>query len=57
MAVEVAHREADARRFDLWVMRACLRAQVGQPKVPEKPDYSMCWIRTSEKGSSTHSDE
>ena len=41
MAVEVPYRETDERRFDLWVMRATSRGQMGEPREPDRPDYSM----------------
>ena len=40
-AVEVAYRETDERRFDLWVMRATSRERMGEPREPERPHYSM----------------
>ena len=40
MAVEFAYREVDGRRFDLWVMRATNGKQMGEPKEPERPDYT-----------------
>jgi len=40
LAVETTYREADERRFDLWVMRAHRRAQMGEPREPERPDRS-----------------
>ena len=41
LAVEAAYRETDERRFDLWVIRAHKRGQMGEPREPERPDYSM----------------
>ena len=41
VAIEVPYRETDERRFDLWVMRAHSREQMGEPRKPERPDYSM----------------
>ncbi len=35
------YREADERRYDLIVMRATKREQMGEPREPERPDYSM----------------
>lgn len=40
MAVEVPYRETDERRFYLVVMLAMRREQMGEPKEPERPDYS-----------------
>jgi hypothetical protein len=33
-------READERIFDLFVQRAHRRKQMGEPKEPDRPDYS-----------------
>ena len=41
MAINTPYREVDERRFDLFVMRADRRAQMGEPKGPERPDRSM----------------
>ncbi len=41
MAVDAAYRETDERRFDLWVMRATNRKQMGEAREPERPDRSM----------------
>ena len=41
MAVEARYRETDEAEFDLWVMRATNRKQMGEPREPERPDYSM----------------
>jgi hypothetical protein len=41
MAAEGRYRERDERSFDLWVMRATSRKQMGEPKEPERPDRSM----------------
>ena len=41
MAAEASYRETDERRFDLWVMRAHKRSQMGEPREPERPDRSM----------------
>ena len=41
MASSATYRETDERRFDLFVMRADRRAQMGEPKGPERPDRSM----------------
>jgi hypothetical protein len=35
------YRETDERRFDLFVQRADRRSQMGEPREPERPDYSM----------------
>jgi hypothetical protein len=35
------YRETDERRYDLFVMRADRRAQMGKPREPERPDRSM----------------
>jgi hypothetical protein len=34
------YRETDERRFDLFVQRADRRRQMGEPREPERPDYS-----------------
>ena len=41
LAVETTYRETDERRFDLWVMRARKREEMGEPREPDRPDYSM----------------
>ena len=41
MASNTPYREVDERRFDLFVMRADRRAQMGEPREPERPDRSM----------------
>ena len=41
MAVETTYRETDERRFDLFVQRADRRRQMGEPREPERPDYSQ----------------
>ncbi len=41
MAAEGRYRETDERAYDLWVMRAASRKQMGEPKEPERPDRSM----------------
>ena len=41
MAVETTYRETDVRRFDLFVQRADRRRQMGEPREPERPDYSQ----------------
>jgi hypothetical protein len=41
MAVETTYRETDERRFDLVVQRAVRRRQMGEPREPERPDYSQ----------------
>jgi hypothetical protein len=41
MAVRAPYRETDERRFDLFVQRADRRSQMGEPREPERPDYSM----------------
>jgi hypothetical protein len=40
-ASEGRYREADESGYDLWVMRAASRKQMGEPREPERPDYSM----------------
>ncbi len=34
------YHETDERRYDLFVMRAKRREQMGEPREPERPDYS-----------------
>jgi hypothetical protein len=41
MAVKGPYREADERRFDLFVQRAHKRGQMGEPREPERPDRAM----------------
>ena len=41
LASSGAYREADERRFDLFVQRAHRREQMGEPREPERPDRSM----------------
>ncbi len=41
MASSRGYRETDERRFDLYVQRADRRSQMGEPREPERPDYSV----------------
>ena len=41
MAAEGRYRETNEAEYDLWVMRATSRKQMGEPQEPERPDYSM----------------
>ncbi len=41
MASSATYRETDERRYELFVQRADRRAQMGEPKEPERPDRSM----------------
>ena len=41
MAAEGRYRETDEAEYDLWVMRATNRKQMGEPREPARPDYSM----------------
>ena len=41
MATEGRYRETDEAEYDLWVMRAASRKQMGEPREPERPDRSM----------------
>ena len=41
LASQAAYRETDERRFDLFVQRVHRREQMGEPREPERPDYSM----------------
>ncbi len=41
MAAEGRYLETDERSYDLWVMRATNRKQMGEPREPERPDRSM----------------
>ena len=41
MAIEARYRETDEAEYDLWVMRATNRKQMGEPREPERPDRSM----------------
>jgi hypothetical protein len=40
-ASERRYRETDEAGYDLWVMRATSRKQMGEPREPERPDRSM----------------
>ena len=40
-AAEGRYRETDEAGYDLWVLRATGRKQMGEPKEPERPDRSM----------------
>ena len=40
-ASENRYRETDEAEYDLWLMRAASRKQMGEPRVPERPDRSM----------------
>jgi hypothetical protein len=40
-AAERRYREMDEVEYDLWVMRAASRKQMGEPREPERPDRSM----------------
>ena len=40
MAIGVPYRETDERRYDLLVMLATRREQMGEPREPDRPDYS-----------------
>jgi hypothetical protein len=41
LAAEGRYPETDEGGYDLWVMQAANRKQMGEPKEPERPDYSM----------------
>ncbi len=41
LAAEGRYRETDEAEYDLWVMRATSRKQMGETREPEGPDYSM----------------
>ncbi len=41
LAAEGRYRETDEAEYDLWVMRATSREQMGGPREPERPDRSM----------------
>jgi hypothetical protein len=41
MASSAAYKETDERRYELFVQRADKRLQMGEPREPEPPDYSM----------------
>jgi hypothetical protein len=41
MAAGGRYRETDGAEYDLWVMRAATRKQMGEPRDPERPDRSM----------------
>jgi len=38
MAAEGRYREADESEYDLWVMLAASRRQMGESRLPERPD-------------------
>ena len=40
-ATEGRYRETDEAGYDLWVMRATGRKQMGEAREPERPDWSM----------------
>ena len=40
-AAERRYRETDEVEYDLWVMRATNRKQMGEPREPERPDRAM----------------
>ncbi len=40
-AVEGRYRETNEAEYDLWVMRATSRKQMGEAREPERPDRSM----------------
>jgi hypothetical protein len=40
-AAEGRYRETDEAEYDLWVMRADRRKQMGESREPERPDRSM----------------
>jgi hypothetical protein len=40
LASSAAYRETDERRVELFVQRADRRRQTGEPREPERPDYS-----------------
>jgi hypothetical protein len=40
VASSAPYRETDERRFDLFVQRADRRPQMGEPREPDRPDYS-----------------
>ena len=41
MAAKGRYRETNEAEYDLWVMRATSRKQMGGPREPEGPDRSM----------------
>ena len=41
LASSAAYRETDERRYELFVLRAGRRDAMGEPREPERPDYSM----------------
>ncbi len=41
MAAEGRYRETDESEYDLWVMRATSRRQMGEARGPERPDRTM----------------
>ena len=40
LASSASYRETDERRVELFVQRADRRRQMGEPREPERPDYS-----------------
>jgi hypothetical protein len=40
LASSATYRETDERRVELFVKRADRRRQMGEPREPERPDYS-----------------
>jgi hypothetical protein len=40
LASSAANREANERRYELFVQRADRREQMGEPREPGRPDYS-----------------
>jgi hypothetical protein len=40
-AAEGRYRETDEAGYDLWVMQATSKKQMGGPREPERSDYSM----------------
>ena len=40
LAVSTPYQETDERRYDLYVQRAHRREQMGEPREPDRPDYS-----------------
>ena len=41
LASSATYRETDERRVELFVQRADRRRQMGEPREPERPDYSQ----------------
>ncbi len=41
MASSATYREADERRYELFVQRVDRREQMGEPREPERPDRSI----------------